>query len=314
MRILAVLLFASTVARGAEVTRVGRWELHSSFWMNLHQTLMHDATSRTPRDLSALPKDQQDAWTAAVIAYRAGWGGQGSIIFARPMKITQDELSQVADDAVDANLSGPFADVLRVAAPVYRAGWWPADDAANRFFLGYAAAMLRDAGEELARAHMDIYRADFPKSIRVDIAAQAGEMGAYTDSFRNGGSIVTMSSRDAGYQGLFALEMLLHESSHTIVYPEGGTVGGAISAAVKRLGIEHPRNLWHAILFATSSELARRALLARGVTDYQPHSIRMLQDVWPKYSEPIAAHWIPYLDGKGTLEEAIDKVVAALPR
>lgn len=49
------LLFLLTVSAGAaEVTRAGRWDLHSSFWMNLHQTLMHDATAREARDLTAL--------------------------------------------------------------------------------------------------------------------------------------------------------------------------------------------------------------------------------------------------------------------
>lgn len=96
MRAFAVVLFAATVAHGAEVTRAGRWELHSSFWMNLHQTLMHDASARRPRDLAALPKEQQDAWNAAVAAYRETWGGKGSITFADPMMATQDELAQIA--------------------------------------------------------------------------------------------------------------------------------------------------------------------------------------------------------------------------
>jgi hypothetical protein len=33
-----------------------------------------------------------------------------------------------------------------------------------------------------------------------------------------------------------------------------------------------------------------------------------------EYREPIEKHWIAYLNGQGTLEDAIDKVVAAIPR
>ncbi|HKB81377.1 MAG TPA: hypothetical protein VKH35_16835 [Thermoanaerobaculia bacterium] len=69
-----------------------------------------------------------------------------------------------------------------------------------------------------------------------------------------------MSRRDAGYQAFRALEMMLHESSHTVVDPNYGTVAAAIAAAAKTLDIPIPRNLWHAILFETSSELTRRAL------------------------------------------------------
>lgn len=312
MRRLLCLVFAATFANAAEVTRVGMWELHNSFWMNLHQTLMHDATSRTPRDLSALPKEQQDAWTAAVAAYREAHGGRGDITFSRTMMIAQDELSQVADDAVDPGIDQALAPALKQAAPVYRAHWWPADEAANRFFLGYAAAMLRDAGDELARAHEAVYRTPFPKSIRVDISAHAGPLGAYTNFLRNGGWVVTMSSRDPGYQGLAALEMMLHESSHSIVGPNNGTVASAIRAASQRHGIEPPRDLWHALLFSTSSELTLRALEKRGAGHYVPSSNDLFTRVWPRYREAVEKHWHAYLRGSGTLEEAIERIVAAV--
>ena len=304
-----MMLFA-TSASAAEVTRVGRWELHSSFWMNLHQTLMYDATTGAARDISALSPEERTAWETVVAAYRQA-GGTGNITFARPMMITQDELTQVADDAVNAAISGPLADAIRQAAPVYRSHWWPLDDAANRFFLTYAGAMLRDAGEELAQAHEAVYREKFPKSIRVDIAAYAGPFGAYSHHLQDGGFVITMSSRDPGYQGLAALEMLLHESSHSIVSPRRGTVSKAIVAAATKLGVEPPRDLWHAILFGTSSELTRRALAKRGANAYQPSSQDMFTRVWPKYREPIETLWYPYLSGSGTLEEAIEKIVAA---
>jgi hypothetical protein len=313
-RALAFLLFATTFAHGAEVTRAGRWELHNSFWMNLHQTLMRDAAARTPRELSALPKEHRDAWTAAVNAYAEAWGRKGSITFAQVMMDTQTELAQIADDAVNPPMSGALAAALRGAAPVYRAHWWPADDAANCFFLGYAAAMLRDAGDEVARGHEQAYRTPFPKSVRVDVTAHAVPFGAYTHTLRHVGPAVTISSRASGNQGHRALEMILHESSHSIVFPDYGTLSEAIAAASKRRGIDPPRDLWHAILFATTSELARRALAARGVTDYVPTSIDLLTRAWPTYRVPIETHWMPYLSGKGTLEEAADGVVGAIPR
>lgn len=310
----ALLLLTATLAHGAEATRAGRWELHSSFWMNLHQTLMHDAASRQPRDVSALAKEEQDAWNAAVAAYREAWGGKGSITFAESMMATQDELAQVADDAANPALSGPLAAALRAAAPVYRARWWTDDDRANRFVIGYAAAMLRDAGDELALRHEQLYRTQFPKTIRVDFARYAVPFGGYTHTLRRSGPVVTLTSRDAGYQGHRVLEMILHESSHTLVHPRNGTVARAIAASSQKRGIEPPRDLWHALLFATSSELTRRALLARGVTDYVPSSVDLLTRAWPEYREPIEAHWLPYISGRGTLEEAIDNVVAAAAR
>jgi len=306
---MSVLLLFAVNAKAQEVVRVPPWELHNSFWMSLHQTLIADATRPTPRELGTLSVAEQAAWNDAVKAYRTA-GGQGDMSFARPMIITNDGLTQIADDATEPIIDAPLADALKRAAPVYRVHWWAADRKANQFFIAYAAAMLREAGEELIRAHEAVYRTAWPKRVLVYISPYAGQFGAYTMTGRAGGVITTMSSRDSGYQGLRSLEMLLHESSHAVVAPTTGTVGAAISAAQKNQGHDAPRDLWHAILFTTSGELTRRLLAERGATQYVP----MSDSVFTKYREPIQKHWIPYLNGQGTLEDAIAKVLSAIPR
>lgn len=310
---ISLLLTFALRASASEVVRVSPWELHSSFWMSLHQTLIAEAMRPTPRDLTALPAPDQVAWSEAVEAYRAV-GGHGDMTFANPMIITNDGLSQVADDAMEPIIDAPLADALMRAAPVYRAHWWAADDKANRFFIAYAAAMLREAGTELVRAHEAAYRSPWPLRILVYAAPYGGPFGAYTMTGRAGGVITTISSRDPGYQGLRALEMLLHESSHAVVSPTRGTVAAAISVAAKKRGVDAPRDLWHAILFATSSELTRRTLAESGVSDFVPSSEDLFTRVWPKYRQPIEKYWISYLQGQGTLEDAIDQVVGSIPR
>ena len=62
-RLLCIILLAGGV-RAAEVTRAGRWELHSSYWMSLHQTLMRDASSRTARG----------GWTPSPPRRASDWG------------------------------------------------------------------------------------------------------------------------------------------------------------------------------------------------------------------------------------------------
>ncbi|HEX3554133.1 MAG TPA: hypothetical protein VIA62_12980 [Thermoanaerobaculia bacterium] len=310
---LLLLLACALPANAAEVVRVAPWELHSSFWMSLHQTLIDDAMRATPRDLTALSPEDQKAWHESVASYRTA-GGHGDLTFAKPMMITNDAISQVADDAVEPVVDAPLADALKRAAPVYRTQWWVADDKANRFFIAYAAAMLREAGADLVRAHEAVYRTAWPQRILVYVSPYGGPFGAYTMTGRAGGVITTMSSRDAGYQGLRALEMLLHESSHAVVNPVRGTVATAISAAAKKHGVEAPHDLWHALLFATSSELTRRLLAERGVAAYQASSEDLFTRVWPRYREAVEKYWIPYADAKGTLEDAIDKVVGAIAR
>jgi hypothetical protein len=309
--LFAILGFGGP-AYAARVVTVAPWELHSSFWMSLHQRLMDDATRAAPRSLTGISPREAKDWKASVDAYRAA-GGRGDITFAKPMEITSDVLTQVADDASELVAEAPLREALVRAAPIYRAHGWQDDDRAARFFIGYAAAMLSDAGAELVRRHEAVYHVTWPKRIRVYITPVAGPYGAYTfKGIAAGGFITTMSCRDSGYQGLRALEMLLHESSHGVVGPNRGTVADAISKAAKAHGVAVPSGLWHAILFATSSELTRQALAERGVTDFVPSSEDLFTRVWPKYRKPIEEHWIAYVNGKGTLEKALDSVVAAI--
>jgi hypothetical protein len=310
---LVGLLGYAWAADAAEVVQVRPWELHSSFWVSLHQTLIADAMRATPRRLATLSPEELAAWNEAVAAYRTA-GGRGDMTFARPMIITSDALTQVADDAVEPAFEAPLKDALVHAAPIYRRHWWTADDQANRFFIGYATAMVREVGEKLVRAHEAVYRTPWPERVRVYIAPHGGPLGAYTMIGLSGGVITTMSSRDSSYQGMRALEMLLHESSHAVVSPNQGTVGAAIAAAAKHHGVDPPGDLWHAILFATSGELTRRLLAERGTANYVPYSEDLFTRAWSKYREPVEKHWFAYLDGQGTLETAIDTIVAAIPR
>lgn len=309
--VLAVVIQAAP-AQGAEVVVVRQWEIHSSFWMSLHQRLIADAAAPNIRDLAALSPEEQAAWTASASVYRST-GGPGNITFARPMLVTTDALTQVADDAVDLAIDAPLKDPLVRAAPIYRKYWWVGDDRSNRFFIAYAAAMLREGAEALVRGHELAYAAAWPTRIRVYITPVAGPFGAYTVSGMAGGWITTMSSRDASYQGVRALEMLLHEASHAVVGPNQ-SVGAVIANAAKSRNVAAPPDLWHAILFATSSELTRRVLLERGIVDYVPYSVDMFARVWPNYRQPIERFWLPYLNGEGTLEQAISRLMEAIQR
>jgi hypothetical protein len=309
--LIAFLLLACGVAvQGAEIVRVPPWEFHNSFWMSLHQTLLEDVHAQ--RKLTGLSAEEQATWNQAVAAYRTAAGRNP--IFADPIVITDDAITQVADDAKEPLIDAPLAETLKRAAPIYRAHWWTADEKSNRFFITYAAAMLREAGDDLVRAHAAAYRTPWPDHIHVYIAPYGGPVGAYTHYGRAGGAMTIMSSRGPGYQGLRAVEMLLHESSHTVVNPNRGTVASAIAASAKKRGIDPPPDLWHAILFETSSELARRWLAGHGSADFVPSSQDMFTRVWPQYRESVENYWIPYIAGHGTLEEAIDQIVSALPQ
>lgn len=310
----AAALLVSLEASAAEVTRVGPYAFHSSFWINLHETLMHCAT--TPCDPAGLSPNERAAWDEAVETYRKTWqdGGRGSITFVRPMAITHDVVTTLTDDETAPELREPLGPALVKAAPIYRRHLWDGDDRANRFWLATASAIVADAGLELAEAHARAYGIPWPESVRVDASAHAGQFGAYTMMGELAGVHATIATRDPGNRCLSALESVVHETSHALVGPRHGPVAEAIRKHAERLGIEPPPDLWHAILFATSSELTRRALDSRGITDYTPFVHDLYRRVWPLYEKPVQSFWIDHLDGELTLDDAIGRIVEAAPK
>jgi len=304
------LAFAALLLAASALQADSRWQFHNTFWMSLHQTLIDDATRSTPRDLSSWTAEERTAWNESVAEYRTA-GGHGDITFTAPMTATTEGIAAAPDNAADVADTLPLAKALRRVAPVYRAHGWASDEKVNRFFIAYASALVREEGEGLVQRHEAVYHAKWPKQFLVYITPSAGPFGAYTFTGPLG-TITTMASREDGYQGFRSLEMLLHESSHAVVYPNRGLVADAIDRAAKAHGVTAPRNLWHAILFATSGELTRQLLNDRGVTAFVPSSTEMFTKVWPMFRDPIAKYWVPYLNGEGTLDQAIDKIVVAM--
>lgn len=55
-----------------------------------------------------------------------------------------------------------------------------------------------------------------------------------------------------------------------------------------------------------------RAALARRSIAFTPASAGLFDRAWPQYRQPIADAWGPYVQGRGTMDDAIATTVAAL--
>ena len=75
----------------------------------------------------------------------------------------------------------------------------------------------------------------------------------------------------------------------------------------RALGKLVPRNPSHALIFYTAGEAVRRAIPA--------HVTIGEAGVWQRglgtYLAPLNEHWRPWLDGKGTRDDALARLVAA---
>lgn len=308
-----VLRFLGRHCSAELVTKAAPFAVYSAFWPNLHHVLYSEAWRRRPtaenRLAALLPEPlaaeltdgEKSAWDAAVELYERRIADR-HLLFG---------LAETRQALAGAGMEEPVflpdpqhLDVLRAAAPVYRAHSWAAHDAANRAWIAAAmprvAALSPEVPERLAR----LYRVPwFERDVRVDIVRVASVEGAYT-ALEPAPAHITISSSEPNNQGWSAAEIVFHEASHALVGPVRETIG-----------FRGPRtaDLWHAALFYLTGEVVRQALASRGI-EYQPllSSTGLLDRAWPGFRAPLEAHWQRYVDGEISLEDAVSAMHADL--
>ena len=319
------------------------FELHSSFWINLHHTLYYEARQKRSADSrgnggakssaakSVLPAKpaptdaEQRAWDEAVAFYAENYADK-DLLFSTELIQLKDQLGDFEDcDEIsghkrkfcDAGLPPRLTQTLEAAAPIYRSRLWQDHDRANRNWIAHVAPLVREQGVGISERLADIYRTRWPHyRIRVDVSAYANAAGAYTtvDPLR-----VTISSLDARNQGAEALEVLFHEGSHGIAEP----VQAAIIRECKQRDKPIPRDLWHALVLYTTGEVIRPALASvvpsgskdgrsSGANSSSTLRERFAQRGWKEYLELLQRFWQPYLDGRSSFDDAIARMVSSL--
>jgi len=142
--------------------------------------------------------------------------------------------------------------------------------------------------------------------IRVDASAYSSWAGAYTTNYPDR---ITVATMDTDYVGVSGLEMLFHESLHTL----DDSVVSALAAATKRAGKRLPRDFPHAMIFFTAGEVAKREL-AGEEPSYVPTAVRL--GIWQRggfqRQLPILQrYWLPWIEGRSSFASAVDSIAAA---
>jgi hypothetical protein len=303
------------------------FELHSGFWVNLHHVLYQQARARrngrgaaaTSVSLQGNSPSEQAAWNAAVAYYEENYA-TGDLAFSGELILLKNQLGdfEICEELsgkkqnCDAGLPPRLTQVLDAAAPVYRAHDWPEHDRANRKWIAETAPLVRQHGLILSERLAEIYQAHWPKEkIRVDVTSYAGSAGAYTtlDPLR-----VIISSLDARNQGRAALEVLFHEASQDIAEP----VELAINRECRQRDKPTPRDLWHALVLYTISEVIIPAYNRQGESAQMETDIaaaarsRLSKRGWDAYGDLLATFWQPYMDGNSTFDDAIARMISSL--
>ena len=324
------------------------FEFHSGFWMNLHHFLYHEARARqqikdardsagkssapvlrqAPGSSVSLSPAEQKLWDEAIAFYLANYAMKDLQVNIDLILLKDqlgdfedcDELTGKKKLTCDAGLPGKEGAVLESVAAIYRAHWWPAHNRANRRWVIGVAPLVREQGVGLSERLAEIYQSKWPKEkIRVEVSVFANFAGAYTtlDPLH-----VTISSTDPRNQGSDALEVLFHESSHGLAIP----VQNAISRECRQREKPIPRNLWHALIYYTTSEVLRPIMqgsttgaTSSGPTQKpkvppMPEELKnnLTQRGWEDYLHVLTTYWQPYLDGRVNFEDAIAHMVSAI--
>jgi hypothetical protein len=298
--LLASVLAIATIRSAAQSNAL--FVFHSNPWINLHHFAR--ASARGGPAPTGLSEEESRQWAAGVEFYKPY--GQRDLLFDEEMRDIKSALrgaegkTSLDGITIDAGLKATLERLM----PIYQKHWWPEHDRANRAWIAAVQPLLDRHGTALSQALTRTYDVTWPTSpIPVDLSVTAGPNGAYT----TGPTHVTISSSDPSYQGLAALEMLFHESSHGL-----SQLFQQVRQAASEQKVSVPPQLWHGVLFYTAGELTTRELKAHGIAYTQYAGQGLYTNLCGAgCREKIAEYWTPRLDGKRSIADALSALVAS---
>jgi hypothetical protein len=288
-----------------------RFDYHSGYLLNLHHWLYNLAVhpKQEAPALHDATRPEAEALHAALAFYRAHYA-DSDLLVGEDMAAIKRALS-VSDDARrdprGLMLPPGLADALARAAPAYTRLAWSGDDAANRAWIVRAAELDARYGAPVQARVEAALQAGFPaRPVRVDLVFETGtRQGAYTDTQ------AVISSGRPSYQDLASLEMLYHETAHV---QTSARLEEAIAARARARGREADSELWHVLHFYTVGAAVAEALARDHVAYVQYAQQRGLYaGPWAGYMAAVDADWKPYLAGRESWQDAIERMVEQLP-
>jgi hypothetical protein len=293
------------------------------FWTNLHHFLYvlgrarNAETDAARRAVAGAPKEidalsgrsdaERAAWEEAVRFYAAGPSKLDAVFDKDTLVRDARELAAAADDAdlSRMRLSDGLAAALTRAAPVYRAVWWLGHRQADLAKRDDLQTMVDRHGRPLVERLTAVYHASWPSQPRtVEISSYATWAGAYSTD----GGLIVVASKDDGARGTLGLEILLHEASHQWDDEVIARLRRAADAQHRAV----PDLLSHAMIFYTTG-----AIVKERIPEHTPYAEQY--GLWRQrglgaFKPALDQHWLPYLQGRVGIDDALAALLAAVPQ
>lgn len=287
------------------------------FWLNLHHFLYvlgrarnkttdasREAVGGAPADqdkgLANLTTTERDVWNEAVSAY-AATHSKKDLVFDDPLPALTKALSQAGEarSLAGVEVDPATAAILQRAEPIYRKAWWPAHRSANRAWRSSIQPYVDKHGSTVLSFITHAYQLTWPEAgYAVHLSAYSNWAGAYSTK----GDLLVLSSLNEANGGAYGLEIIFHEGMHQW----DSQVFEALRTQARLQNKLVPRGLSHALIFFTAGEAVRRV-----IPGHVPYAEK--GGVWQRgmmhFKQPIEETWKPYLDGKGTRDEAFAELI-----
>jgi hypothetical protein len=299
----------------------------NDFWLNLHHYLyvlgrahgrMRDATqpgvAGAPDDerqgLLLLADEERNVWDAAVTAYANSLSRQSSV-FQPPLAPITINLASTGDVIGFPVISfdSSARETLERAAAVYRKAWWPRHRAMNDQYVARLQQQIEGDGPAIVDALTRIYQLPWPEHpYPTHVVAYANWQGAFSFT----GRLMVLSSNDHSLNDRwYPLEIVFHEAMHQW----DDRVSQALQAQATRQDVTLAQDLSHALIFFTVGYVLQRlhsdhepmidaANLWRGTLSGGRVPVGRLRSA-------LQETWKPYIDGRGTRDDAFAAMVAA---
>jgi len=307
--VIFCLLFA--VGASAQTAPDALFDLHSSFWINLHQTLYREAQRAAaprglePLDPAELTAEQRATWDNAVEFYGTRYKGRRLLLDPELVHINDALVGAPNPNSTLPRLPDEVRGQLVAVAPIYQRFWWPEYKRHNEEWIAWVTPRVAQYGDEIARLMERDFQSKWPHP-RVDVSYFVAEIGgAYTTDHP---PHTTLSSARIT-QDWYGFEVLFHEAGHPLALKLERDLDRECAAQKKDCG-----DLWHATQFYTVGDAVRRVLAKSGVQydSYAEHNRMYERGNWPRYKPAIERAWHPYLDGNRDWATAIKALVTAL--
>jgi hypothetical protein len=302
------------------------FDFHSGSWINLHHFLYWQALVSKPQEgshslalseadnveLQQLSPTERASWDAAV-SYYTNSSSQRDLLFDDSMITTKNQLEEAEDspDLAGAQIPTDLKVALLRVAPIYKNHWWPRHDAENRRWIAQLKPLVEQYGSTLTKKMVSIYDQPWPQyPVRVDAVTYANWAGAYTTLHP---TRPTISTTDPANQGMAALEIVFHETSHGMMDKVTDAIHVAeanLNAHRSKGGAFHSGSIWHAVLLYTAGEL-----VAAQIAGYVPYADKngLWVRAWPGSDRSlIEQDWKPHVNGSLGLQQALTRLVNGL--